>query len=132
MGFARGHPRDARYEKLKNARSGYAEVVRVRFDPKRLSYEDLLRVFFRLHDPTTLNQQGNDHGSQYRSAIFVRNVEQRKIALQIRDEVERSSKWQNPVVTTVEEAAAFTPAEDFHQDYLVKNPGGYTCHYLRN
>ena len=106
--------------------------VRIRFDPARLQYEDILRYFFRLHDPTTLNRQGNDVGSSYRSAIFWRDEQQRQAAEKVKAEVNRSGKWKDPVVTEVTEASTFWPAEDYHQDYLQKNPGGYTCHWLRD
>jgi peptide methionine sulfoxide reductase msrA/msrB len=85
-----------------------------------------------MHDPTTPNRQGNDVGTQYRSAIFVLSDEQRKVAEAVKARVNASGKWQRPVVTQVVAAGEFTPAEDYHQDYLVKNPGGYTCHYLRD
>lgn len=110
----------------------HAEAVRIKFDPSKLSYDDLLRYFFRLHDPTTLNRQGNDMGKSYRSAIFYLDDRQREIAQKIRDEVNGSGKWNSPVVTEVTRAAAWWTAEDLHQDYLQKDPNGYTCHWLRD
>jgi peptide methionine sulfoxide reductase msrA/msrB len=105
----------------------------VRFDPTKLSYADLLESwFFRMHDPTTKDRQGNDVGSQYRSAIFYTTPEQKQIAEQVKRRVEVSGKWRAPIVTEIVPAATFTPAEVYHQDYLQKNPGGYTCHYLRD
>ena len=92
----------------------------------------LEKWFFRMHDPTTLNRQGNDVGTQYRSAIFVTSPEQRQIAQQIKDRVDKSGKWKHPVVTEIADAGPFTRAEEYHQDYLQKNPGGYTCHYMRD
>jgi peptide methionine sulfoxide reductase msrA/msrB len=106
--------------------------VRVVFDPKRLSYADLLeKWFFRMHDPTTKNRQGNDVGSQYRSAIFVTSPEQRKTAEEVKARVDKSGKWKHPVVTEIVDAGPTTRAEEYHQDYLQKHPGGYTCHYMR-
>ena len=105
----------------------------MRFDPARLSFADLLeKWFFRMHDPTTLNRQGNDRGTQYRSAIFATTPEQKRIAREVILRVDASGKWGQRVVTEVVDATGFTPAEAYHQDYLQKNPGGYTCHYLRD
>jgi peptide methionine sulfoxide reductase msrA/msrB len=110
-----------------------AEAVRVVFDPRKLSYADLLdKWYFRMHDPTTLNRQGNDVGRQYRSAIFVTSPEQRKIAEAARARAARSGRWKNPVVTEIADAGPFKRADEHHQKYLEKNPGGYTCHYLRD
>jgi len=120
------------YEKVSAGTSGHAESVRVVFDPGQLSYADLLRYFFRLHDPTTKNRQGNDRGTQYRSVIFYTTPEQRQAAEEVKLEVERSGKWRDPVVTEVVAASAWYPAEDYHQDYLQRNPDGYTCHFLRD
>jgi methionine-S-sulfoxide reductase len=111
--------------------TGHAEAVRIVYDPNKLQYADLLRYFFKLHDPTTLNRQGNDRGTQYRSAIFFSSPDQQKIARQVKDEVESSGKWKAPVVTEITSASTWYPAEEYHQDYLQKNPNGYTCHYVR-
>jgi peptide methionine sulfoxide reductase msrA/msrB len=109
-----------------------AESVRITFDPARLPYEKLLEDwYFRMHDPTTPNRQGNDVGPQYRSAIFATTPAQRKTAQEVKARVDRSGKWSRPVVTEIADAPTFTVAEEFHQDYLQKHPGGYTCHYLR-
>lgn len=133
VGYTGGTTKNPTYEQVKTGRTGHAEAVRVVFDPKKLSYADLLeKWFFRMHDPTTKNRQGNDIGTQYRSAIFVTTPEQRKVAEEVKQRVERSGKWKNPIVTEIVDAGPFTPAEDYHQDYLVKNPGGYTCHWLRD
>jgi methionine-S-sulfoxide reductase len=110
---------------------GHAEAVRIEFDPARTSYEALLRFFFRMHDPTTLNRQGNDMGSSYRSAIFYHDQEQQRIARTVMAEVDASGKWSRPVVTEIVPAGPWWRAEEYHQDYLVKNPGGYTCHWVR-
>ncbi len=121
------------YRDVSSGRTGHAESVRVVFDPTRLTYEALLeKWFFRMHDPTTLNRQGNDVGTQYRSAIFYLSDTQKRVAEAVKARVDASGKWPRPIVTQVVPAGPFTPAEDAHQDYLVKNPGGYTCHYLRD
>lgn len=121
------------YEDMHDDRTGNAEAVRIVFDPSVLSYETLLRDwFFRMHDPTTPNRQGNDVGPQYRSAIFVTSPQQRSVAEQVKAKLGASGAWGQPIVTEVLEEKPFTLAEDYHQDYLQKNPGGYTCHYLRD
>src|SRR6478752_4904532 len=115
------------YEDVHTGTTGDAEAVRIVFDPSKLSYAELLENwFFRMHDPTTKDRQGNDVGSQYRSAIFVTTPQQRKVAEQVKTRVNQSGEWKAPVVTEVTEAKPFTLAEDYHQDYLEKNPGGYT------
>ncbi|MCU0305730.1 MAG: peptide-methionine (S)-S-oxide reductase MsrA [Thermoanaerobaculales bacterium] len=108
-----------------------AEAVRIVFDPARISYEALLRFYFRMHDPTTPNRQGNDRGAEYRSAIFVLGDAQRATAERVRAEVDASGFWPKPVVTEISPAGAFEEAAEHHQDYLEKNPGGYTCHWVR-
>jgi peptide methionine sulfoxide reductase msrA/msrB len=133
VGYTGGSSKAPTYSDVKTGQTGHAESVRVVFDPSKLSYEDLLeKWFFRMHDPTTRDRQGNDVGTQYRSAIFVTSPEQRKAAERVKARVEGSGKWRAPIVTEIVEAGAFTPAEDYHQDYLQQNPGGYTCHYLRD
>jgi peptide methionine sulfoxide reductase msrA/msrB len=133
VGYTGGWLDHPRYEDTHDSRSGHAEAVRIEFDPTVLSYESLLEDwFFRLHDPTTLNRQGNDTGTQYRSAIFVATPEQRATAERVIARVNASGKWPRPVVTTIEDAATWWPAEDYHQDYLQKHPNGYTCHWLRD
>jgi peptide methionine sulfoxide reductase msrA/msrB len=133
VGYTGGRTANPTYSDLHGGTSGHAEAVRVLFDPRRLSYGDLLeKWFFRMHDPTTRDRQGNDVGSQYRSAIFVTTPAQKATALAVRLRVDASKKWPRPVVTEVVEAGPFTRAEDHHQGYLRKNPAGYTCHYLRD
>lgn len=131
VGYTGGWVENPTYADTHDSKSGHAEAVQVTFDPAKLSYEQLLNLFFKLHDPTTLNRQGNDRGTQYRSAIFYRSEEQKRIAEKVKDEVNRSGKWKNPVVTTIEPFKKWWPAEQEHQDYLQKHPGGYTCHYWR-
>jgi methionine-S-sulfoxide reductase len=121
------------YQDMHDDSTGNAEAVRIRFDPKLLSYEALLADwFFRMHDPTTPNRQGNDVGAQYRSVIFVTSTEQRRVAEQVKARLNASGVWRAQIVTEISDAKPFTLAEDYHQDYLQKNPGGYTCHYLRD
>ncbi len=109
---------------------GHAEAVLIRYDDAVTSYRNLLDFFFQIHNPTTLNQQGNDRGTSYRSAVFYQNEEERVEAEAFIDVVNESERWSEPVVTTLEPFTRFWPAEDYHQDYLVKNPGGYTCHAI--
>jgi len=110
---------------------GHAEAIEVTFDPDRISYRDLLELFFQIHDPTTLNRQGNDVGTSYRSAIFYLDDEQRRIAEDTIADVEASGQWPGKVVTEVTPAGAFWEAEPEHQDYLERYPNGYTCHFPR-
>lgn len=128
VGYCGGTNKNATYQN----HPGHAEAVRVEFDPQKISFKKLLTDwFFRMHDPTTLNRQGNDVGSSYRSAIFYANEEQKQAAMTAIKEAQASGRWKKPIVTTVEPIKNWTPAEDYHQKYLVKNPGGYTCHWLR-
>ncbi len=131
VGYSGGNAKNPTYDLVKTGLSGHAEAVQVEFDPQKLSFESLLRKFFALHDPTTVDQQGNDRGSQYRSAIFFHSETQKETAQKVIDIVNKSGAWKNPVVTQVIPFSSFTPAEEYHQDYLVKNPNGYTCHYFR-
>lgn len=132
VGYTGGTIPNPTYEIVKKGTSGHAESIKIQFDPNKLSFEDLLKFFFKIHDPTTKNQQGNDIGSQYRSAIFYVTDEQRKSAQKIKELVEASGAWKKPVVTEILQASTFYSAESFHQDYLQRNPGGYTCHYIRD
>jgi peptide methionine sulfoxide reductase msrA/msrB len=132
VGYAGGRA-GVTYEDMHHDTSGNAEAVRITFDPKRLSFEDLLENwFFRMHDPTTSDRQGNDVGPQYRSAIFVNSPEQRAAAERVKERVNASHKWPRPLVTQITDVKNYTLAEDYHQDYLQKNPGGYSCHFLRD
>lgn len=132
VGYTGGTTPAPTYQQVCTGRTGHAEAIEIVFDPSRVSYAELLRMFFRMHDPTTANRQGNDVGTQYRSAIFVHSDEQRRIAEQARDEAQQSGRWHRPIVTEIVPAGAFYGAEEFHQDYLRKNPGGYSCHYVRD
>jgi peptide-methionine (S)-S-oxide reductase len=108
--------------------TGHAEALEIEYNPERISYRDLLDYFFCVHNPTTLNQQGNDRGTSYRSAVFYANEEEMKEAEEFIAIVNKSRRWKDPVVTTLEPFHTFYKAEDYHQDYLQKNPSGYTCH----
>lgn len=131
VGYTGGTIPNPTYEIVKNGTSGHAESIEIQFDPSKTSYENILKFFFKIHDPTTVNQQGNDRGSQYRSAIFFLSPEQEKTAKKIKELVDVSGAWKKPVVTEIVPATQFYSAEGYHQDYLQKNPGGYTCHYIR-
>ena len=109
----------------------HAEAIEIIFDPERTSYRDLLEFFFQIHDPTTKNRQGNDVGTSYRSAIFYTDDEQKRVALDIIADVDASGLWPGKVVTEVTPASDFWEAEPEHQDYLMKYPNGYTCHFPR-
>jgi peptide methionine sulfoxide reductase msrA/msrB len=132
VGYTGGVTDNPRYEDVKTGKTGHAEGVQITYDAQKISYDEILKFFFRLHDPTTMNRQGNDIGTQYRSAIFVHNDEQKKTAEVVREYVDKSGKWKKPVVTEIVPFKKFFIAEDYHQDYLQKNPKGYTCHYLRD
>lgn len=132
VGYTGGSVPNPTYEMVCSHSTGQAEAVKVIFDPSVLSYDQFLHFFFRMHDPTTLNRQENDIGDQYRSAIFYTTEEQKIIAEKVKSEVDKSGKWKKPVVTEITKATTFYPAEEYHQDYLQKNPGGYMCHFLRN
>jgi methionine-S-sulfoxide reductase len=132
VGYTGGWLENPTYHDTHDSKSGHAEAVRITFDPSIISYADLLEHwFFRLHDPTTLNRQGNDAGTQYRSAIFPQSEEQQRTAEEVKARVEASGRWRRPITTTIEPASTWYDAEDYHQDYLRKHPGGYTCHFMR-
>jgi peptide methionine sulfoxide reductase msrA/msrB len=131
VGYSGGKVANPTYELVCTGATGHAEAVRVVFDPAKLSYEALLGYFFRMHDPTTLNRQHNDVGTQYRSAIFYTTEAQRQTAEQVKSAQEKSGHFKRPITTEISPAQAFYSAEDYHQKYLVKNPGGYNCHVLR-
>jgi methionine-S-sulfoxide reductase len=132
VGYTGGWLENPTYHDTHDSKSGHAEAIRVTFDPSILSYEDLLeKWFFKLHDPTTLNRQGNDIGTQYRSAIFPQSPEQQAAAERVLGRVQASGFWKRPITTTIEPASTWYSAEDYHQDYLRKNPGGYSCHFMR-
>lgn len=121
-GYTGGHTKNPSYREVCNGDTGHAEVVQIRFDPSIISYRDLLNVFFTVHDPTTLNRQGGDIGTQYRSAIFYHDDEQKKIAEEVIKELNAQKLWDNPIVTEVTKFDRFYVAEDYHQEYFAKNP----------
>jgi peptide-methionine (S)-S-oxide reductase len=121
-GYAGGHVDNPTYRAVCNGDTGHAEVVQVHFDPNVVSYRDLLNVFFAIHDPTTLNRQGADVGTQYRSAIFYHDEEQKKIAEELIKDLNAQKIWDRPVVTQVEKLDKFYMAEDYHQEYFANNP----------
>jgi methionine-S-sulfoxide reductase len=132
VGYIGGQTSNPLYPAVKTGKTGHAEAIQIVFDPAKISYTDILEWFFRLHDPTTLNRQGGDIGSQYRSAIYIYSSQQRSEAERVIGEEGQRGRWQDPIVTQIEEAGVFWPAEEYHQDYLVKNPEGYMCHFIRD
>lgn len=131
VGYTGGDVPNATYDIVKMGRSGHAESLKIVFDSKQLTYRHLLFEFFRMHNPTTRDQQGNDRGTQYRSAIFYVDEEQKRTVDAVIQTVDASGEWKAPVVTQVVPFKTFFRAEDYHQDYLVKHPNGYTCHSIR-
>lgn len=126
-GYAGGHEPNPSYHDVCDGGTGHAEVVQVTFDPSALSYRDVLNVFFSIHDPTTLNRQGHDAGTQYRSAIFTHSIEQDRVARQAIDELTAEKVFDDPIVTQVEAAGPFYPAEEYHQNYFARNPEQPYC-----
>ncbi len=126
VGYTGGKVENPTYEN----HEGHAEAVEIEYDPEKTSYKKLLDFFFQIHNPTTLNQQGNDRGTSYRSAIFYGNEEERKLGEEFIEIVNNSKRWRDPVVTSLESLGTFYKAEKYHQDYLQKNKGGYTCHAI--
>ncbi len=127
VGYSGGTTLNPTYNEVLRGDTGHAETLRITYDPAVISYADLLRHFFRMHDPTTPDRQGNDRGTQYRSAVFVTNAEESAEARRVLAELEAAGTWNDPAVTEIRQAGAFYPAEPYHQDYLEKHPGGY-CH----
>jgi len=121
-GYSGGHVPNPTYEQVCGKHTGHAEVVQVTFDPEVISFRDVLKVFFTIHDPTTMNRQGNDAGPQYRSAIFCNSPEQKAAAEETIAELNREGLWPRPIVTEVTPFEAFYPAEDYHQEYFARNP----------
>jgi peptide methionine sulfoxide reductase msrA/msrB len=132
VGYSGGTTASPTYEDVCTGGTGHAESIQVEFDSTRLSYETLLDYFFRMHDPTTVNRQHNDVGTQYRSAIFYTSEGQKKAAEAVKARWDKSGKFSRPITTEITAAGKFYPAEEYHQKYLVKHPGGYTCHVLRD
>jgi peptide-methionine (S)-S-oxide reductase len=131
VGYTGGTIHNPTYTVVKTGASRHAEAIEVTFDPTKTTYRAILEFFFQIHDPTTRDRQGNDAGSQYRSAIFYTSPEQQQTARTLISEIENAGIWPGTIVTEVVQAGSFYEAEGYHQDYLQKNPGGYTCHFVR-
>jgi peptide-methionine (S)-S-oxide reductase len=131
VGFIGGHVDNPTYEQVCTKTTGHAEAIKITFDPAKTSYRRLLELFFQIHDPTTVDRQGNDIGDSYRSEIFYTSDAQREMAEKTIKDVDASGLWPNKVVTKVSAATTFWPAHEAHQDYLEKHPNGYTCHFPR-
>ena len=126
-GYSGGHVKNPAYREVTSGNTGHAEAVQIKFDPEQISFRQLLEVFWKTHDPTTLNRQGPDIGPQYRSAIFYHNEEQKRIAEESKNEMDRSGYYNNPIVTEIEPFTNFYVAEDYHQDYYESNPNQPYC-----
>lgn len=131
VGYTGGALKNADYKQVKTGATGHAEAIKIRFDSSKTTYRALLEFFFQIHDPTTKDRQGNDIGSQYRSAIFHLDAAQKAEAEKIIAEIDASKRWPGKVVTQVVPAGEWWDAEEYHQDYLDKYPEGYTCHFIR-
>jgi peptide-methionine (S)-S-oxide reductase len=130
MGYTGGHKPFPAYQEVCTGNTGHAEVVEVKYDPAQISLEDLLNIFFQVHDPTTLNQQGFDIGTQYRSVVFVNGDDEKKLVEGMISKINQSKVWKNQVVTQVEYLTDFYPAEEYHQDYFAKNPHAGYCQFV--
>jgi peptide-methionine (S)-S-oxide reductase len=126
-GYAGGQVVDPSYEQVCSGLTGHAEVVQITFDPSVLPYRELLEIFFAFHDPTTLNRQGNDVGTQYRSAIYYHSAEQERTAREVIAQLQRDGTWEDPIVTEVRPLERFYPAEEYHQQYFQRNPTRMYC-----
>ncbi|MFQ5951245.1 MAG: peptide-methionine (S)-S-oxide reductase MsrA [Candidatus Geothermarchaeales archaeon] len=129
-GYCGGQVENPSYEQVCTGKTGHAEAVQILYDPRKISYEELLRVFFDTHDPTTPNRQGPDVGPQYKSAIFYHNGKQRAQAERFKEEFDGSGRWDGPIVTEIVPLRTFHKAEDYHQDYYDRNPNAQYCRYV--
>ncbi len=129
-GYAGGHTKNPTYHDVCSGTTGHAEVAQITYDPAVIAFTDLLRVFFETHDPTQLNRQGNDVGTQYRSAIFYHNDEQKKLSEEFKKQLDASGTWPSPIVTEIVPLKEFYPAEDYHQNYFNDNPGQPYCSFV--
>lgn len=129
-GYSGGHVKNPTYKQVCDGNTGHAEVVQVVYDPSKLTFDELLEVFWQTHDPTTLNRQGNDVGTQYRSAIFYHNAAQKEKAEQYKAELDKSGAWDKPIVTEITPFETFYVAEDYHQDYYNNNGSQPYCYYV--
>ena len=132
VGFSGGHIHDVSYEDVSSGNTGHTETIMIKFDQDQLTFEGLLLEFFKFHNPTTPNQQGNDIGTQYRSSIFCTSDSQKVIAENVIKKVDASKHWEQKVMTEIIAFDKFYPAEEAHQKYLTKNPNGYSCHFKRD
>ena len=126
-GYSGGHKDNPTYQEVCSEATGHAEVVQIKFDPAEIAFKEILQVFFTVHDPTTLNRQGNDIGTSYRSAIFYHNDEQKRVAEEVIDEITKEGIYDNPIVTEVTAFDKFWPAENYHQEYFANNPNQPYC-----
>jgi peptide-methionine (S)-S-oxide reductase len=126
-GYSGGWKENPTYQEVCNGQTGHAEAIQIEFDPAKIKYATLLEIFFKLHDPTTLNRQGNDIGTQYRSAIFYHDEEQKKIAEKVKQKLEKEKYYQDPIVTEIIKFTNFFPAEDYHQNYFENNKSAPYC-----
>lgn len=131
VGYSGGKNLQVTYDDVKTGKTGHAESVQILYDPSKTSFEKILLAFFRFHDPTTLDRQGNDVGTQYRSSVFFSSEEEKKVAEAVMKRVESSKQWGSKIETRLEQFRGFVVAEDYHQKYLLRNPQGYTCHFDR-
>ncbi|MBK9096658.1 MAG: peptide-methionine (S)-S-oxide reductase MsrA [bacterium] len=129
-GYAGGHVLNPTYEEVCTGTTGHAEVTQITYDPSLISYDELLEVFWKTHDPTTLNRQGNDVGPQYRSVIFYHNEEQKQLAEKYKEELDKSGAWDKPLVTEIAPLSNYFPAENYHQDYYNNNPNQGYCAFV--
>ncbi|MGQ9873992.1 MAG: peptide-methionine (S)-S-oxide reductase MsrA [Chloroflexus sp.] len=129
-GYTGGHVPNPTYRRVCDGNTGHAEAVQIQFDPEQISYRELLEIFFSIHDPTTLNRQGADVGTQYRSAIFYHSEEQRQVAGQLVRELTEQQVFRDPIVTQIVPATTFYPAEEYHQEYFARNPYQPYCQFV--
>ena len=129
-GYSGGKIKNPSYREVCEGTTGHAEVCRILYDPKKISFTELLEVFWKTHDPTTLNRQGNDHGTQYRSVIFYHSEEQKELAKKYKDEINKSGAYPNPVITEISPLINYYPAEDYHQNYYNQNGSEGYCRYV--
>lgn len=129
-GYAGGTVENPTYEQVCSEKTGHAEVTQITYDPKVITYDELLEVFWKTHDPTTLNRQGNDVGTQYRSVIFYHNEEQKELAEKYKEELNKSGAWDKPIVTEITSFTNFYPAENYHQNYYDNNPAQPYCSFV--
>lgn len=131
-GYAGGEKPNPTYEEVSSGQTGYAEAIQIEFDPSIISYDQLLEVFFLTHDPTTLNRQGNDVGTQYRSVVFYHDEDQKRLAEAIKQRIATEKVYDQPIVTEISPIKNFSPAENYHQDYFAKNPEQPYCQVVIN